>query len=94
MNPCDHWAGDYSYKIKIHTSKNYGSSDGHWYRVKTKQEAIDSIRRTIKRWEEYDSIAEHMGYKITEKNTTFSASGVDITLEEILHGQQGLKGFT
>jgi len=62
--------------------------------VRTRQDAIDSVRSDIESWERYDSIAGHMGYKVTKLNTSFKAMGLDITLEEILHGQRGLKGFT
>ncbi len=94
LRAVDGWGNDSSYTIGISTNKNYGNNSGSAYRVKTREEAIERLRRNIKRWEEYDSIAEHMGYKVTKHNTIFKAVGLDITLEEILHGQRGLKGFT
>ena len=94
MDPWENRSQRFGHTISIHTDKHYGDNLGSWYSVKDKDEAIQSIRRTIKTWESYDSIAGRRGYKVTSQNTAFSAKGIRITLHEILYGQGDLLWFT
>lgn len=82
------------YTIKIEKSDNgyadfifgktYGCIHGGCRSGISKEDVIQQLQKIVTEWEEFDSIANRIGDKVTKKNTEFSSFDDSITLTEIL----------
>jgi hypothetical protein len=72
-------------EIHIQFSKTYGDMHGGGTTAGTPQEAIKMMQRTMKSWEEFDSIVNRQGDKVRKDNLYFKCDVPEITLGSLFN---------
>jgi len=73
----------------ISFSKRYGDHYSGVLGAKSKEEALEVLRRVVDEWEGYDSVLQRRGDKVTPRNTDLEVLAPGITAEEIIGAIKG-----